>query len=103
MGKELRRRKDGRYQNFLHDDEGGSTFPAEVTGDVLPRSTRMVKLCWFAGRILETARREDSVGGIGSAFMLTICAVTDGGHHRLGREFEFDGTAKTRSVENHYR
>jgi len=67
------------YQNLLHDDERGSTFPTKVARDHLPRRAWMVKPRRFAGGVFETSRWEYRVRGVRAALMLTVCAVADCG------------------------
>jgi len=93
--------EQGGYQNLLHDDECGSTFPTKVARDHLPRRARMVKPRRLAGGILETSRWEYRVRGVRAALMLTVCAVADCGQYRVGGDFELDCAAETGAVEDH--
>ena len=91
----------GSYQRFLHDDQGASTFAAEVVFNILAACTRFIVFGRLSLGVLERTGREDAARREGTAFVLAVGAMTDGLSDWFGVNFESDGTAHTRTFERH--
>lgn len=92
---------NGRYQNFLHNNQSTSALTAEIVFDIFAAGATFIVLSWFTLSILERAGWEYGTIRKASTFVLTISAMTNGHQDRLGIAFEFDGTAETGTFVGH--